>query len=78
MFSFKRSQISKTPEIYHEFKAKDGHSEKIVTYQIKDLAEEDFQKGFDLMEKYFFPDEPLAISLKISENKEALKDLRTF
>jgi GNAT superfamily N-acetyltransferase len=78
MFTFKRPESLKIPQVYHKFKAKDKNSDEIVDYQVQDLLEEDFERALDLMVKFYLPDEPFAISMKVCANEEAVEDFRRF
>jgi GNAT superfamily N-acetyltransferase len=78
MFTFKRPESLKIPQVYHKFKAKDKNSDELVEYQVQDLLEEDFERALDLMVKFYLPDEPFAISMKVCANEEAVEDFRRF
>lgn len=78
MSQFRRPENLTFPHTYSTFKAKDKNSDNIIEYRVQDLPEKYYDEAIESMVKYFLPIENICVSRKISQNPQAIEDLRSF
>lgn len=78
MTKFVRPDSLKYPQIYYNFSARDGKSEKEVNYTIQDIHEEDFDYAVEILIKHYLPEEPLCLGRNFSEKPEDVEFMGNF
>lgn len=75
MAGFIRPKSANYPNIYHEFEARDLHSNKFVKFRVQDFPRERYEEGVEYMVQNFFEHEVMGKSRRIKSDRVAVKEM---
>jgi hypothetical protein len=78
MSAFVRPRSINYPRVYHSFKARDLHSEKIIEYRVEDFPRDRHDEGVQFMVQNFFEDEVMGKSRRIKSDRTAVDEISKF
>lgn len=77
MVGFVRPAIN-YPSIYHTFRARDLHSNKLVEYRVQDLPRDRYEDGIQFMLQNFFEQEAMGKTRRIKTDRIAVQEISRF
>lgn len=78
MAAFAHPRSINYPRVYHSFKARDLHSEKIIEYRVQDFPRDRYDEGVQYMVQNFFEHEVMGKSRRIKSDRAAVDEISRF
>lgn len=73
-----RPHLINYPTIYHTFKARDLHSNKLIEFRVQDFPRDRFDEGIQYMVQNFFEHEVMGKTRRIKSDRAAVQDISNF
>lgn len=77
MAGFVRPTIN-YPSIYHTFRARDLHSNKLVEFRVQDFPRDRYEEGIQFMVQNFFEHEAMGKTRRIKTDRIAVQEISQF